>query len=212
MYLQGTEGISIFAVRDKIRGFMKKLVLWKNCTNNRNHDCFETLQTFAIETEAKVDDGIISEMSELLNKLIESFEFYFHEEMNAMQQKRWIVNLFQPAMTTGISTKADEEPIDLSEDSSLEINSNSRKLVQFWVSLQTPYPLISMGALKVLMPISSFCKCEAGFSAMVGIKSKFRNKLPLSNSLRLKLSHIEIKITSIMESSKKQAHPSHRPH
>ena len=67
---------------------MKKLVLWKNCINNRNSDCFETLQTFMIEIEAKVDDGIISEISEHLNKLKESFKFYFHEEMNAMQQKR----------------------------------------------------------------------------------------------------------------------------
>ena len=42
---------------------MKKLVLWKNCINNRNYDCFETLQTFIIEIEAKVDDDIISDIS-----------------------------------------------------------------------------------------------------------------------------------------------------
>ena len=83
-----------------------------------------------------------------------------------MPQKRWIVNPFQPAMTTGISTKADEELIDLSEDSSLEMNFNTRKLIQFWVSLQTPYPLISSEALKVPMPFSSSYKYEAGFSAM----------------------------------------------
>ena len=67
---------------------MKKLVLWKNCINNRNYDCFKTLQTFILVIQAKVDDGIINEISEHLNKLKESFEYYFHEEMNAMQQKR----------------------------------------------------------------------------------------------------------------------------
>ena len=67
---------------------MKKLVLWKNCINNRNYNCFETLQTFIIEIEAKVDNGIISEISEHLHKLKVSIEFYFHEEMNGMQQKR----------------------------------------------------------------------------------------------------------------------------
>ena len=36
LYLQGSEGISIFEVHDKIRGFMKKLVLSKNCINNQN--------------------------------------------------------------------------------------------------------------------------------------------------------------------------------
>ena len=38
-------------------------------------------------------------------------------------------------MTTEISTKADEELINLSEDSSLKMNFDTRKLVQFWVSL-----------------------------------------------------------------------------
>ena len=86
LYLQETEDISIFAVHDKIRGFMKKLVLWKNYINNGNYDCFETLQAFihVIEIEAKVDDGMIGEISDHLNKLKESFKFYFHEEMNAM--------------------------------------------------------------------------------------------------------------------------------
>ena len=73
LYLQETEGISIFAVHDKIRGFMKKLVLWKKCINNRNYVCFETLQTFIIEIEAKVDDGIISEISEYLDKKVLNF-------------------------------------------------------------------------------------------------------------------------------------------
>ena len=122
------------------------------------------------------------------------------------------MNPFQPAMTTGISTKADEELINLSEDFSLKMNFNTRKLVQFWVSLQTPYPLISTEASKVLMPFLSPYKCEAGFSAIDGIKSKFRNKLQLPNFLCLKLSHIEINVKSIMESSKKQAHPFHKPH
>ena len=63
--------------------------------------------------------------------------------MNAMQQKRWIMNPFQPAMTTGISTKVDAELIDLSEDFSSELNFNTRKLVQFCVSLPTLYLLIS---------------------------------------------------------------------
>ena len=206
--LQGSAGINKFDVYDKIRSFMKKLVLWENCINNQNYECFETLHTFIIETETEVDDGIISEISEHLNRLKESFELYFYEEMNAMQQKRWIMNPFHSAMTTGISTKADED-IDLSEDSFLETNFSTRKLVQFWVSLQTSYPLISTESLKVLIAFSSLYKCEAGFSAMVGIKSKFRNKLQLSDFLRLKLSHIEINIQSITESSNKQGHPFH---
>jgi hypothetical protein len=39
-------------------------------------------------------------------------------------------------MTTGISTKADEELIDVSEDTSLKLNFNRIKLAQFWLSVQ----------------------------------------------------------------------------
>ena len=127
-----------------------------------------------MESETKVANGIISKISEHLNKLKESFEFYFHEEMNAMRQKRWIMNPFQSAMTTRISAKADEELIDLSEDSSLEMNFTTRKLVQFWVSLQTSYPLLSTESLKVLITFSSSYKCKAGFSARLGLKANFQ--------------------------------------
>ena len=63
-----------------------------------------------------------------------------------MQQKKWIMNLFQSAMTTGISTKADEEHIDLSEDSSLEMKCEMQalkfrcfnQLIKFHKRLETP--------------------------------------------------------------------------
>jgi hypothetical protein len=51
--------------------------------------------------------------------------------MKSCQQKNWIASLFQGAMTAGISAKADEKVIDLSEDTSLELDLNRRKLTQF---------------------------------------------------------------------------------
>jgi hypothetical protein len=56
--------------------------------------------------------------------------------MENCQQKKWIANPFQGDMTTGISTKADEELIDLSEDTSIKLNFDRRKLTQFWLSVQ----------------------------------------------------------------------------
>ncbi|XP_003376928.1 conserved hypothetical protein [Trichinella spiralis] len=89
----------------------------------------------------------------------------------------WIVNPFQSdVVDTSISTKTDEELIDLSEDTS------------FGSELKT-YPTLSTAALKVMLPFTTSYMCEIGFSAMIGIQSKFRNKLQLSNILRLKLTH-----------------------
>ena len=89
-----------------------------------------------------------------------------------MQQKRWIMNPFQPARTTAISTKADEELIDLSEDSFLEMNFNTRKLVHFLGVSSNTVPTHFLRGIKSTYAILSY-KCEAGFSAMVEIKANF---------------------------------------
>ncbi|XP_022247150.1 uncharacterized protein LOC111086854 isoform X1 [Limulus polyphemus] len=84
------------------------------------------------------------------------------------------MNPFQPDITSGISTKAEEELFDLSEDASLEMNFYSIKLIQIWVSVRKPYPILSTEALKVLLPFSSSYHCKVGFSAMrVNIESYY---------------------------------------
>jgi hypothetical protein len=64
-------------------------------------------------------DGIITEILAHLNALKKNFDCYCLEEMKNCQQKNWIANPFQGDMTTGVSTKANEELIILSTDTSL---------------------------------------------------------------------------------------------
>jgi hypothetical protein len=44
---------------------------------------------------------------------------------------------------------------------------------------------------------------------MVGMKTKFRNKLQLSNSLRLKITRVDVDVNAVINSNRKQAHHSH---
>ena len=41
------------------------------------------------------------------------------------------MNPFQPGIKTGISTKAEKQLFDLSEDTLLKMDFNSKKLIQF---------------------------------------------------------------------------------
>jgi len=68
--------------------------------------------------------------------LKDNFNFYFLEEMKKYEQNSWVVNPFQEAISTGISTKADEELIDLSEDSSLKLQFSHNNVIPFWLSSQ----------------------------------------------------------------------------
>jgi hypothetical protein len=99
-----------------------------------------------------------------------------------------------------------------SEDTSLKLNFNRRKLTQVWLSVQQTCPTLSTEALKVLLPFSSSYICEVGFSAMVKMKTKFRNRLQLSNALCLKITRIDVYVNAVISSNLKQAHQSHSPH
>jgi hypothetical protein len=100
--------------------------LWKS-TEDRKYDCFETSETFIIENDVELAYVIITEISAHVNGLVKNADCYFLEIKNC-QQNKCIANPFQGDMTTGISTKADEQLIDLSEDTSLKLNFNRRKL------------------------------------------------------------------------------------
>jgi hypothetical protein len=47
---------------------------------------------------------------------------------------------------------------------------------------------------------------------MVGMETKFRYELLLSNSLRLKITRIEMDVNGVINSNREQAHQSHTPH
>nr|ABF20543.1 transposase [Aedes aegypti] len=209
-YLQGSTSMDIFDVHDKIRGFMRKLDLWSRNLKNGNYDCFDSLQTLIVEKQFKPSSTIINGILGHLKSLKEKFGEYFDGEMKKTEKNLWIVDPFnQNEASTNISTKADEELIDLSENSTLKINYDRKNILRFWISVRHMYPCLYEEAVKFLLPFTTSYLCEAGFSEMVAIKTKYRNKLRLSPSLRLKLTGIEIDVSQVIDNNRKQSHPSH---
>ena len=45
------------------------------------------------------------------------------------------------------------------------------------------YPILSMAALRVIVPFASTYLCESGFSTLVHIKSKARNQLNVEDDM-----------------------------
>lgn len=209
-YLQGSTSMDIFEVHDKIRGFVRKLDLWSRNLKNENYDCFESLETLIVEKQLKpssaIIDGILNHMKSLKGK----FGEYFGEEMEKTEKCFWIVDPFnQKEAVTNITTKANEELIDLTEDSTLKANFDRKNALMFWISVQQTYPHLFEEAVKLLLPFTTSYLCETGFSEMVAIKNKYRSKLRLSPSLRLKLTKIDVDVSHIIETNRKQSHPSH---
>jgi hypothetical protein len=50
------------------------------------------------------------------------------------------------------------------------------ELTDFWISVKDEYPLLSGKAQRILIPFAMSYLCEAGFSTVAVIKSKYREK------------------------------------
>jgi hypothetical protein len=177
------------------------------------------LPQYIIRSISPIPQYIIRSISPLPQYIIRSISpstsVYYTEYLPLPQ---YIIRSISPSPSayytdSGVDNDhSDEELVDLSEDASLKLNFNRRKLIQFWLSVQQTRPTLSTEALKVLLPFSSSYICEVGFSATVGMKTRFRNKLKMSNSLRLEITRIDVDVNTVINSNRKQAHQSHTPH
>jgi hypothetical protein len=79
-------------------------------------------------------------------------------------------------------------------------------LTEFWLERWKEFPLISDKAVKFLLVFSTAYFCECGFSSMIYIKNKYRNRLSTDPDLILELTKTEPDIWMLCLA--KQAQPS----
>ena len=128
--------------------------------------------------------------------------------MAQLEQHAWIRNPFQADITKATLSAANEaQLIDLSCDRTLKGKLSESSLSIFWLNGETVFPELSDIALSMLLPFSTTYLCEAGFSALTAIKTKYRNRLCTDHDMRLCLTCFKPRIDLLM--SNMQAHPSH---
>ena len=121
--------------------------------------------------------NVLSAISTHLSLLRNNFHTYSGEEIKKLETSNCICNPFQAKLPINMSTKASEELIDLSEDTSLKNTCNRKQLTKDWLSVAREYPCLCDEAMKVLLHFATSFLCGAGVSAMANIKTKYRNKL-----------------------------------
>ncbi|CAK1586376.1 unnamed protein product [Parnassius mnemosyne] len=139
-----------------------------------------------------------------MSLLSEYFENYFPENL---EQYDWVRNIFQSTSSSTISRKEEEQLIELSCDSSLKLQYDKDKLLEFWNSVSHKYRAISYAALRVLLPFATSYLCETGFSAVAVIKNKYRSKINAEKEMGVAISKLEPRFEKLC--SEKQAHPFH---
>ena len=78
-----------------------------------------------------------------------------------------------------------------------KLDFQENDLAAFWVARLRDIPTLATRALKILTSFSTTYRCEQGFSTVVGMKTKKRNRLDVANDARLALSITQPRIAEL---------------
>uniref|UniRef100_A0A8D8UL86 Zinc finger BED domain-containing protein 5 n=1 Tax=Cacopsylla melanoneura TaxID=428564 RepID=A0A8D8UL86_9HEMI len=156
----------------------------KDVTSLRVPDMFHKLSKIK---EIEPDDE-----DEDLNMPVETIEHLIIEHLKLLQKE--VSSYFSDCNTINLAPIRNPfsvainvaEIAEILQDEFIEMKNNSfskdkflqKSLIEFWCSVRETYPNLANMALKILVPFVSTYLCEAGFSTLVNIKTKSRNKLP----------------------------------
>lgn len=182
----------------QIEATIRKLEVWDRRVGRNNYESFDNLCDFVTKEKRQVPASVAGAIREHLKTL-------------ATQQHSWIQNQFAPQnedAIAGLSSREQDSLVELSCDTALKLIFTQKYLAHFWMHVYPEYIDLSNKALLFLMPFTTTYLCETGFSALVALKTKYRNKLDIEPDVRLNLTSIQPDIKTLTMAIQ-QYHPSH---
>lgn len=207
--LQGP-AVTIVDASERLKGFLNKLPLWKRRVESGNFANFpmlEELMTQGDGNTTKITSNMVqNEVSKHLETLQMSFKGYFSSDQ--LDKETWVRSPFTIDMDTiSDDDLIKDDLIDIRTKEILKAEFHAKVLAEFWCSLMQAYPVLAKRAMSVLIPFATTYLCEAGFSVLVSIKTKNRNRLNVTDDMRLALSKTSPQFDLLIAA--KQQHPSH---
>jgi len=106
----------------------------------------------------------------------------------------WIVSPFVEHKWTALSLEETLQLIELSSNKGLESTFNSTSNSKLWIRMKNEYPKLHEIAIRFLLCFSNTYLCESAFSTVTVLRKKKRNRLQLSDGLRLAITSTHPKI------------------
>ena len=181
--LQG-QGISVIHACEKLSAFKEKLQLWIRRVKQGNFVNFPSLQEILKES-ATLHPDLVSTIAEHLQILSTAFDGYFScGELQTCDY--WIRHPFKVKLED-IDNNSDimEDIIDMRSNTAIQMKFADVSLEPFWASQLETYPVLAKKALTVLVSFATTYLCETGFSCLVHIKTKTRNRLDPQHDIRV---------------------------
>ena len=121
--------------------------------------------------------SLLTNIKHYLNSLIAALERYFSKlDPRTAQLMSLTRDTFRRNFHK-IPKQLQEEFLELAKNSALKDDFKELSIEHIRAQTQRFYPNISLAAFKLLIPFAFTHHCETAFSAMLTIKSKFRNRL-----------------------------------
>jgi len=168
-----------------------------------NNEMFQSYSDYIMEADCSYSQNSVSDiiaahlkmlLSSSLLLLLLSYEKYYPEHEDSRRQNMWIVNPFAEQKETGLSHEETLQLTELSSDKGLESTFNFMSNSKFWIRMKNEYPNLHEIAMRFLPCIFHHIYFETAFSAMTVLKTKQRNRLQISDCLRLAITSIHPRI------------------
>lgn len=192
--------------RNNLQAFISKLANWRRRVNLGNFATFEHLSTMVEASEAGIVGDLKEEIIYHLQFLENELQRYFPELSD--QEAAVVRNPFHASLDVAdVPDKLQDEFLDLKNDSTARALFQEKTLTEFWCAMRRSYPNVTLLSLRVLVPFASTYLCESGFSTLLQIKTKARNKLDVQDDIRLALTGTQPRISKlVMEMQAQSSH------
>ena len=160
---------------------------------------FETLSSVI---EGNLDMNLSSEILQHFVNLRKEFFIYSPEISNVDLE---LVRKPCAIPIQKVTGDLQDELIDLRNDSACKKMFKTLSICEFWIRACVSYPRVGKECIKVLLPFCIMFLCETGFSTLVQIKTKARNRLNVKDGMRCALSSTNPKIDVLVNNVQQQA-------
>ncbi|XP_067939771.1 protein FAM200C-like [Watersipora subatra] len=176
---------------NQLNAFQAKLMNWKRKVCCGNIAMFESLNNLLDSGNLALPAEIQDEIAKHLEHIHTEFKRYFPEIPR--EDLDLTINPFQCEVNM-VPDDCQDEFLELKFYSAAKLSFGTMSIADFWPTMSACYPKVAKIALHKLLPFVTTYLCESGFSTLLTIKSKARNRLMAQDDLRCALSETKPRI------------------